>query len=102
MSAKATSRRASGLAPAARGAGSARDRAKAPVPAGDLAPRSALPAMRATERRHKAAHPSEPAPALRRSKRAAHGPSLGGRLAAAIRIARLRASRAAEDYAARR
>lgn len=69
---------------------------------GDGATPGVLPAMRASVRRRDAARPSEAARPPRKSKRPKRAPGLGGRLAAAIRVARLRASRAAEEFGRRR
>lgn len=63
----------------------------------ETATRVALPTMQASARRCRAMRSPEAA-AKRKSKRAKRARSLGGRLAAAIQLARLRASRAAEDY----
>lgn len=59
--------------------------------------RVSLPTMQASARRCRAMRSPEAA-AKRKSKRPKRSRSLGGRLAAAIRLTRLRASRAAEDY----
>jgi hypothetical protein len=94
MSGKAGSKRAgNGMARARQGANGRM------APAREGAARGAPPAMRASARR-----PGAPgvAGAPRKSKRARRPPSLGGRLAAAIRTARLRARRAAEEFGARR
>lgn len=61
------------------------------------AARIPLPTMQASARRCRAMRSPEAA-AKRKSKRPKRARSLGGRLAAAIRLTRLRASRAAEDY----
>ena len=58
--------------------------------------RVSLPTMQASARRCRAMR--SPEAAKRKSKRPKRARSLGGRLAAAIRLTRLRASRAAEDY----
>jgi hypothetical protein len=57
--------------------------------------RRTLPAIRASVRRSEVRTP-------RKARRAKHAPGLGGRLAAAIRTARLRAIRAAEEFGMRR
>jgi hypothetical protein len=64
-------------------------------PAGD-ARYGTLATMRASARRHHAARAAQAKP--RKAKRAKHARNLGGRLAAAIRMARLRAHRAAEEH----
>ncbi|HEV2540278.1 MAG TPA: hypothetical protein VGU03_11285 [Frateuria sp.] len=64
-------------------------------PAGD-ARCGTLATMRASARRSDAARAAEARP--RKAKRAKRARSLGGRLAAAIRMARLRAHRAAEEH----
>jgi hypothetical protein len=63
--------------------------------------RGALPTMQASVRRP-GPRTRNVAGAPRTSKRAKRTPGLGGRLAAAIRMARLRAGRAAEEFGARR
>lgn len=62
--------------------------------------RGALPTMQASARRCGPGTGAANAP--RKPKRAKRAPGLGGRLAAAIRVARLRASRAAEEFGRRR
>ena len=65
------------------------------------AARWALPTMHASARR-RGPRVHDVAGAPRKPKRAKRTPGLGGRLAAAIRMARLRAGRAAEEFGARR
>lgn len=65
------------------------------------AARCALPTMRAATRR-RGPRARDLASTPRKPKRGKRTPGLGGRLAAAIRMARLRASRAAEEFGARR
>lgn len=64
--------------------------------------RGALPAMRASVRRRGAACVGDGRRPARKGKRPRRAPGLGGRLAAAIRVGRLRASRAAEEFGLRR
>jgi hypothetical protein len=63
--------------------------------------RCALPTMQASARRP-GPRTRNVAGAPRRPKRAKRTSGLGGRLAAAIRMARLRAGRAAEEFGTRR
>jgi len=104
MSAKAHSKRAGNPVQVAPEATSrARRGANGRMPArvsGDT--RSALPTMRAATRRRDAACSPDAKRTPRKAKRAKRTHSLGGRLAAAIRVARLRASRAAEEFGRRR
>lgn len=102
MSAKAGSKRAGGpVRVASNDIDRARRRANGRAPAGGDAIRAALPMMRASARRRKGVHAPEDA-RTRKSKRAKRAPTLGGRLAAAIRMTRLRASRSAEEFRMRR
>lgn len=103
MSAKAGSKRAGGpVRVASNGIDRARRGSNGRASAGGDRVRGALPMMRASARRRKAVHASEDARAPRKSKRAKRAPTLGGRLAAAIRMTRLRASRSAEEFRMRR
>lgn len=106
MTAKAGSKRAgnpvrvasTGTARARRGANGRM------VQPGEAQAGGALPAMHASARRD-AVRASEAVRSPRkakRAKRAKRTPGLGGRLAAAIRTARLRAGRAAEEFGLRR
>jgi hypothetical protein len=63
--------------------------------------RGVLPTMQASARRRGPRAPGA-AGSPRKPKRSKHSSGLGGRLAAAVRMARLRAGRAAEDFRARR
>ncbi|MCX7512298.1 hypothetical protein [Frateuria sp. STR12] len=100
MSAKAVSRRAGNPVRVA-----ANDTIGAPRVAngrtGERRAGGALPTMRASARRN-AARVEGREPARRKAKRGRRAPSLGGRMAAAIRAARLRACRAAEEFGLRR
>lgn len=98
MSIKAGSKRAGDPQRATLGGG-----ARARQGAGGRALRTpgTLPAMRASARR-RGPRVHEAARAPRKARRARYAPSVGGRLAAAIRTARLRASRAAEESGLRR
>jgi len=58
--------------------------------------------MQAAARRRNAVRSPDAVPGPRKTKRAKRTHSLGGRLAAAIRMTRLRASRAAEEFGGRR
>lgn len=71
-------------------------RAAARMLSADDARGGMLATMRASARRPRAAHTAAARP--RKAKRAKRMRNLGGRLAAAMRIARLRACRAAEDH----
>ncbi|UGB39461.1 hypothetical protein [Frateuria soli] len=62
--------------------------------------RGVLPAMRASVRRRGGARPPTVRPSRKGKSRRGHG--LGTRLAATIRVARLRASRVAEEFGRRR
>lgn len=103
MTAKAGSKRAgnpvrvasTGTARARRGANGRM------VQPGEAQAGGALPAMHASARRD-AVRASEAVRSPRKAKRAKRTPGLGGRLAAAIRTARLRAGRAAEEFGLRR
>lgn len=66
-------------------------------PTGEAVRRGMLPAMRASARRRNAAPAADEAKP-RKAKRARPARNLGGRLAATIRMARLRAHRAAEEH----
>jgi hypothetical protein len=102
MSSKAGSKRAGSPVRAASGGSvQAREGAKG-HPARVDAARAALPTMRASARRlgpRTSGATGTPRKAMRPRQRA---PGLGGRLAAAIRMARLRAGRAAEESGLRR
>jgi hypothetical protein len=64
--------------------------------------RRALPAMRASVRRRDVAHTADALQPRRKGKRSRRANALGGRLAASVRTARLRARRAAEEFGLRR
>lgn len=66
------------------------------LPRGEGAPRATLPTMHASARRRGVASDA------RRPRKGKQTRLLGGRLAAAIRTARLRAGRAAEEFGLRR
>ena len=96
MPTKHRQKRADEVQPA-RAAKRARQRGRGTGPVDEAGARVRPPTMQASARRCRAMRSPEAA-AKRKSKRAKRTHSLGGRLAAAIRLARLRAGRAAEEY----